>query len=98
MNWFDKFEVIRPDASSSVEQVVRDTIRQFLNKGVVVEPSSHLLTTLHLSSDDLSKIALMLEDSFGITVPKNEYRDIHTTRDFIELFQRYLDRSKRSPG
>jgi acyl carrier protein len=85
MAWLSKFKVIPANSGDDVESVVRATIEQFLNAGTPIRRSHNLLVDLKLDSDDLTLIALMLEKSYGVLIPRARYGNVHTVADLIAL-------------
>jgi acyl carrier protein len=90
MAWLKRIKVIPWDGTSSVDEVVKATVDQFLDSTVRLDSSSHLMRDLKLDSDDLTSIALLLEKSFGLKIPREEYLGVHVFSDLTGIFRRVV--------
>ena len=88
MGFFKRFEVVTVRPDTETEQVVVRTVRQFSEPSAAIAGHTRLIEDLELISDDLTKILLMLEESFGVCPSRPEYRQVHTVSDLVRLFDR----------
>jgi acyl carrier protein len=87
MSWFKRVKAIPWDGSSSVDEIVEKTVKLFSAPSVSIGGSSHLIKDLNLSSDDLTYIALLLEESFGVRITRERYLDVHVFSDLSRIFK-----------
>ena len=51
--------------------------------------NTHLITDLHLLSDDATEVCLMMQDKTGIKPPREEWAKVGTVGDVIDLLVKH---------
>jgi acyl carrier protein len=97
-DWMSRFglKVLKPvvvGPTDATSKVVFETVQMFIDEKVKVSDGLTFADRAVFEDDDPSDIAGMLETSFQIRIPRNEFKSVHTVGDMVQLFERY-----RTPG
>jgi len=74
---------------AEVEEEVFRVIRTFKPEGSTIERDQKLIAGLKLLSDDATAIAIRLERKFKVKIPLNEWGNVSTVQDMINLLVRH---------
>ncbi len=75
--------------NAAIEEDVLKTLRSIVPQGAVIGLDHKLIADLHLLSDDATAIALELERTYRVKIPRKEWQTVLTVQDVINLLARY---------
>ncbi len=72
----------------AVLQRIVEFLARFNEKGVVIGPETDLAADLEIDSVAAMDLVMEIEDAFDLDIPINEFADLRTVGDLVELVLR----------
>lgn len=71
-----------------IRSIIREEISRYFDEEF--SDTARLCEDLYIDSDDLSAVALTLEDRFGMVMERSLYRNVHSVDDYTKLIAEHL--------
>ncbi|MEE3928398.1 phosphopantetheine-binding protein [Mycoplasmopsis ciconiae] len=71
----------------NIQEVIIKSLETMSKKKVSLDDT---LSSLKLDSFDLAELVIEAEEKFNVEIPDEEFNDIKTVKNVVELFEKYI--------